>query len=48
LIDKLARAIGDSCTGILYNDDAQIVEMNLTKMYADDREPGCQILISEK
>ena len=47
-LDKLARAIGDSCTGILYNDDAQIVEMNLSKLYADDREAGCQIFIAEK
>jgi len=34
-LDKLARAIGDSCTGILYNDDAQIVRLTLMKQYGE-------------
>jgi Holliday junction resolvase RusA-like endonuclease len=31
---KLARAVEDACTGILWHDDAQIVEEVLTKAYA--------------
>ena len=44
-VDKLARAIGDSCTGILYNDDAQIVHLTVSKEYRD--EPGAIIMIEE-
>ena len=46
-LDKLARAIGDSCTGILYNDDAQIVSLQLTKVYDDDHEAGAIITLEE-
>jgi Holliday junction resolvase RusA-like endonuclease len=44
-LDKLARAIGDSCTGILYNDDAQIVRLNLIKQYGEPE--GAIITIEE-
>jgi len=44
-LDKLARSVGDSCTGILYNDDAQIVKLILVKKYGT--EPGAVITISE-
>lgn len=44
-LDKLARAIGDSCTGILYNDDAQIVRMHLQKEYG--LKEGAVIQITE-
>lgn len=43
--DKLARSIGDSCTGILYNDDAQIIKLVLLKEYGP--EPGAVVTISE-
>ena len=46
-LDKLARAIGDSCTGILYNDDAQIVSLQLTKVYDDEHEAGAIVTIEE-
>jgi len=44
-LDKLARAIGDSCTGILYNDDAQIVRLILSKEYGATE--GAVVTISE-
>jgi len=44
-LDKLARAIGDSCTGILYNDDAQIVRLTLVKQYGEPE--GAIITIEE-
>jgi Holliday junction resolvase RusA-like endonuclease len=34
---KLARAVEDACTGILWLDDAQIVDEELHKLYADGR-----------
>lgn len=43
-LDKLARSVGDSCTGILYNDDAQIVKLVLVKEYG--LEQGAKIKIS--
>jgi Holliday junction resolvase RusA-like endonuclease len=36
---KLARGVEDACTGILWRDDAQIVEEGLYKRYADDGRP---------
>lgn len=44
-VDKLARAIGDSCTGILYEDDAQIVHLTVSKEYGEN--PGAIIAIEE-
>ena len=44
-LDKLARAIGDSCTGILYNDDAQVVKLRLQKQYGE--QTGAVIKIEE-
>ena len=44
-LDKLARAIGDSCTGILYNDDAQVVKLRLHKQYGE--QTGAVIKIEE-
>ncbi len=46
-LDKLARAIGDSCTGVLYNDDAQIVSLQLTKVYDDEHEAGAIVTLEE-
>jgi len=33
-IDKLVRAVADAVTGILFRDDAQIVQLTATKCYA--------------
>lgn len=37
-VDKLARQIGDSLTGILYDDDSRIVVLHVAKRYADHDE----------
>jgi Holliday junction resolvase RusA-like endonuclease len=42
-IDKLARAILDALTGIVFRDDSQVVALRLAKVYADD--PGATITI---
>lgn len=42
---KLARAVEDACTGILWQDDAQIVEEELAKGYGD--EIGVRIRVKE-
>ena len=44
--DKLARSVLDSLTGILYNDDAQVVELHVFKVYSET--PGALIRISKK
>jgi len=35
-IDKLLRAVSDALTGVGYMDDAQIVEVYASKIYADN------------
>lgn len=42
---KLARAVEDSLTGVIWKDDAQIVTEHLRKRYGQN--PGCQIEIKE-
>lgn len=46
-LDKLARAALDGITGILINDDSQVVELRATKNYAGEKEsrPGAWITI---
>lgn len=34
-IDKLVRAVMDSLTGIAYRDDAQVIILTASKVYAD-------------
>ena len=34
-LDNLAKTVLDACNGILWADDAQIVRLTLTKVYAD-------------
>jgi crossover junction endodeoxyribonuclease RusA len=45
--DKLLRAIGDSLTGVVYEDDAQICRVLAWKTYADTRPPGAFIRVAE-
>lgn len=40
---KLLRAVEDALTGILWKDDAQIVEQRVWKTYELDAGPGCWI-----
>ena len=50
--DKCSRAVGDSITGILIPDDAQIDEWKVTKEYldflGDSRSPGVTIYVERK
>jgi crossover junction endodeoxyribonuclease RusA len=44
--DKLARAIGDALTQVVYRDDSQIVEAVIGKFYADvDGVPHVDIVV---
>jgi crossover junction endodeoxyribonuclease RusA len=46
-IDKLARAVLDALTGILFVDDSAVVRLMVTKRYADPQEaPGVLIGIA--
>lgn len=42
-VDKLSRAVLDALTGIVYEDDAQVVELIACKQYGD--RPGADITI---
>lgn len=42
--DKLDRAVWDGMTGIVFEDDAQVVGWSGTKRYGDD--PGVRIVVS--
>lgn len=45
--DKLVRAVLDACTKIVYNDDAQVVEIHARKRLADVGEtPGAVIMVT--
>jgi len=44
-LDKLIRAVLDALTGIVYLDDAQVVEIHSSKSYG---EPGLNLTISQK
>lgn len=47
-LDKLVRAVHDSMTGIVYQDDAQIVESHSRKRYAELGEsPGIIVTVSD-
>ena len=37
-LDKLARAAFDSCTGILWHDDAQVVSATISKVYGPQEQ----------
>jgi Holliday junction resolvase RusA-like endonuclease len=44
-VDKLSRAILDSLSeGIVYNDDAQVIDLIAHKRYANDTEQPCAII----
>lgn len=44
---KLTRSTEDALTGIAWADDCQVVDGRTTKLYTDDRQPGCMITITE-
>ena len=45
-LDKLIRAIDDALTGILFNDDCQIVSVICSKDYNDEMRAGAYINVS--
>jgi Holliday junction resolvase RusA-like endonuclease len=47
-LDKLARCLLDGMTGVVFNDDSQVVGLDATKRYAVAGEmTGCHVGISE-
>lgn len=45
-VDKLCRLILDAMTGVAYNDDSQVVQLNSIKRYARNGElTGCEITV---
>jgi len=47
-LDKLARAVLDALTGIIYYDDSQVIRLECNKAWAaTDDTPGCEIEIRE-
>ena len=42
-IDKLARGILDALKGVLYNDDAQVVQLEAVKRYEGMHKPGVSV-----
>lgn len=46
-LDKLARSLGDALAGVLYTDDRQVVQLKVTKAYADPGEaPHATIVVT--
>lgn len=41
-VDKLARAVLDACSGVLFLDDSQVVDLRVTKAYGD---PGVTVYV---
>jgi len=46
-LDKLIRGVGDALTGVVFDDDSQIVRVLAWKSYADARPPGCFVRVNE-
>lgn len=46
-LDKLARSTLDALTGLLFVDDGQVVELDVTKNYASLFPVGCEIRVDK-
>jgi len=46
-LDKLIRGVGDALTGVIYEDDSQVIRTLAWKVYADSREPGAFVRVNE-
>jgi crossover junction endodeoxyribonuclease RusA len=45
-VDKLARAVMDALSGVVWRDDSQVTDMHPTKRYAElDEQPGVNIRV---
>lgn len=40
-LDKLVRSVKDALTKVVWQDDAQVTELNAVKRYAEDQDPPC-------
>jgi Holliday junction resolvase RusA-like endonuclease len=45
-VDKLARAVLDSLSGVVYKDDARVIRLSAYKLYADHRGAGVLIRVN--
>jgi crossover junction endodeoxyribonuclease RusA len=46
-LDKLVRGVGDALTGVVYDDDSQVIRCLAWKVYADTRTPGAFVRVAE-
>jgi crossover junction endodeoxyribonuclease RusA len=46
-LDKLLRGVGDALSGVIYDDDSQVVRILAWKTYADTRDPGAFVRVGE-
>ena len=48
-LDKLARGLLDGIgqSEVIWGDDSQVINLIARKFYADDREPGAEVKITE-
>ena len=48
-LDKLARGLLDGIgqSEVIWGDDSQVINLIARKFYADDREPGAKVKITE-
>jgi crossover junction endodeoxyribonuclease RusA len=46
-LDKLVRGVGDALTGVVYDDDSQVIRCLAWKVYADTRVSGAFIRVNE-
>jgi Holliday junction resolvase RusA-like endonuclease len=48
-LDKLARGLLDGIgqSEVIWGDDSQVIQLIARKFYADDREPGAEVKITE-
>jgi crossover junction endodeoxyribonuclease RusA len=44
-LDKLVRAVLDGLTGVVFCDDARVVELTAVKRYSDEDRPGVFVFI---
>jgi len=47
-VDNLVKLLADGCNGIVYRDDAQIVNLVARKRWAQDGRPHTEVLITEE
>lgn len=44
-VDKLARAVLDALTGVIFKDDSQVRTLIVSKDWADAEPPGCEVYL---